>query len=116
MRGYRKEKRRPLASFFACGSLSADPFPAACPTPWERFQPRAFPVFERDQKLAAEAAPTKVGAEPPTPSPASSDEHTSELQLLMPISHAVFSLTQKKPEYYSAPTVRTATGVTLHIQ
>src|SRR3546814_18451841 len=70
MRGYRKEKRRPLAAFFACGSLSADPFPAACPTPWERFQPRAFPVFERDQKLAAEAAPPKAGAEPPTQSPA----------------------------------------------
>src|SRR3546814_4757214 len=100
MRGYRKEKRRPLASFFACGSLSADPFPAACPTPWERLQPRAFPVFERDQKLAAEAAPTKAGAEPPTQSPAArSEEHTSELQSLMRISYSVFCLKKKNTHY-----------------
>src|SRR3546814_2061253 len=36
-----------------------------------------------------------------------SEEHTSELQSLMRISYAVFCLTKKKLESYTAPTIRT---------
>src|SRR3546814_8124113 len=57
---------------------------------WDRPQQRLFACIDEDQKLAAEAAPTRAKGRN------RSEEHTSELQSLMRTSYAVFCLKKKK--------------------
>src|SRR3546814_2263048 len=68
------------------------------------FQPSAPPRTVPSVDDRPTKAPRRIFVPPSSPTPARSEEHTSELQSLMRNSYAVFCLKKKKPERHNTNT------------